>query len=303
MSAYASVIVLPDRVDKALQSLDRFSVPFGKYNISILDALNFVVVTVAVYVAARLIYWVASRVIGRVPGLDGSQKHLMQKFAAVAVVVVAGLIGVDMLGIDLTTLAVFSGAFGLAIGFGMQKTLGNLIAGLILLMDRSIKPGDVVAVADTFGVIGKIGVRAVSVLTRDGKEHLIPNELLMTQPLENWSYSDRNVRLHIQVGVSYKSDLDLAQKLMLEACAANPRVLKSPEPRVWLMAFGENRIEHDIRVWIDDPELGVYSVKSDILNHLWRSFKAHGIEIALPQREVYVKEYPLPEGEGGPKGR
>ena len=106
------------------------------------------------------------------------------------------LIGIDVVGFDLSTLAVFSGAFGLAVGFGLQKTFGNLIAGLILLMDRSVKPGDVIVVGDHFGTISKICVRAVSVITRDGKEHLIPNELLMTEPVENWSYSSRNVRIH-----------------------------------------------------------------------------------------------------------
>jgi hypothetical protein len=115
--------------------------------------------------------------------------------------------GIDLLGIDLTALTVFSGAFGLAVGFGLQKTFGNLIAGIILLMDRSVKPGDVIVVGDSFGHVTKIGVRAVSIVTRDGKEHLIPNENLMTQEVENWSYSSRDVRVHIPVGIAYDCDL------------------------------------------------------------------------------------------------
>ncbi len=126
---------------------------------------------------------------------------LAQKLAAVAILVAAFFIGIDLIGIDLTALAVFSGAFGLAVGFGLQKTFGNLIAGIILLMDRSIKPGDVIVVGESFGHVTKIGVRAVSIVTRDGKEHLIPNENLMTQEVENWSYSSRDVRLHIPVSV------------------------------------------------------------------------------------------------------
>jgi hypothetical protein len=135
--------------------------------------------------------------------------------------VAAFFIGIDIVGIDLTALAVFSGAFGLAVGFGLQKTFGNLIAGIILLMDRSIKPGDVIVVGDSFGHVTKIGVRAVSIVTRDGKEHLIPNENLMTQEVENWSYSSRDVRVHIPVGVAYDCDLPLAQKLMIEAAKAS----------------------------------------------------------------------------------
>src|SRR3546814_9938580 len=177
--------------------------------------------------------------IARVRDFDPAQKLLAQKLAALAIIVVAFFIGIDIAGIDLTAFAVFSGAAGLAIGFGLQKTFGNLIAGIILLMDRSIKPGDVIVIGGSTGAVNKIGVRAVSIITRDGKEHLIPNETLMTQEVENWSYSDRNVRLRIPVGISYDSDLPLAQQLMLQAATESPRVLRSPQPNVWLSAFGE----------------------------------------------------------------
>jgi len=151
--------------------------------------------------------------------------------------VVTFLIGVDLLGIDLTALTVFSGAFGLAIGFGLQKIFGNLIAGIILLLDKSIKPGDVIAVADqsgqqTFGQIRRIGIRAVSVTTRDEREYLIPNENLMINQVENWSYSSKNVRVQVPVGVSYDADMALAEKLMLEAAAKARRVLATPPPTV-----------------------------------------------------------------------
>jgi small-conductance mechanosensitive channel len=206
--------------------------------------------------------------------------------------VAAFFIGIDIIGIDLTALAVFSGAFGLAVGFGLQKTFGNLIAGIILLMDRSIKPGDVIAVGESFGHVTKIGVRAVSIVTRDGKEHLIPNENLMTQEVENWSYSSPNVRVHIPVGVGYDCDLALAQKLMIEASMTPKRVLKSPKPTVWLRAFGENSIEHEILLWIADPEAGVGNVQSEVLNRLWVLFKENGIQIPFPQRDIRVKEWP-----------
>src|SRR3546814_536118 len=193
-------------------------------------ALGTILVTfVALFAGFRLVNRVLSHSIGQSRSLDPTQRLLAQKLAAIAVIVVAFFFGIDLLSIDLTTFAVFSGAFGLAVGFGLQKTIGNLIAGIILLMDRSIKPGDVIVVGDSFGWVNKIGVRAVSVLTRDGKEHLIPNENLMTQEVENWSYSDRKVRVRIPVGVAYSADLALAQELMLRAAVESPRVLGSPK--------------------------------------------------------------------------
>ena len=132
-------------------------------------------------------------------------------------------------------------------------------------MDRSIKPGDVISVGESFGSVNKIGVRAVSIVTRDGKEYLIPNELLMTQEVVNWSYSTRDVRISIPVSIAYDCDVELAHKLMIEAANASPRVLDSPKPAVWMTAFGENAIDHEIRVWISDPEAGLGSVRSEIL--------------------------------------
>ena len=206
----------------------------------------------------------------------------------IAIIAAAFFFGIDVLGIDLTAFAVFSGALGLAVGFGLQKTVSNLIAGITLLLDRSIKPGDVIVVGDSFGWVNKIGVRAVSVITRDGKEHLIPNENLMTQEVENWSYSDRNVRIHIPVGIAYDSDLDLAQKLMMQAALDSPRVLKSPRPNVWLTGFGESSVDHEILAWIADPEAGVGNVRSDVLGRLWHLFRDHGVTIPFPQRVVHM---------------
>jgi small-conductance mechanosensitive channel len=155
----------------------------------------------------------------------------------------------------------------------------------------------VIVVGDSFGHVTKIGVRAVSIVTRDGKEHLIPNENLMTQEVENWSYSSSNVRIHIPVGISYTCDLPLAQKLMVEAAKTPARVLKFPEPTVWLRAFGESSVDHDILVWIADPEAGVGNVQSEILNRLWVLFKENGIDIPFPQRDIRIKEWPSPPGE------
>ena len=268
--------------------LDGVGLDLGKRRVTLLGLVSMAAICVALFALVRLANRIIGRSITRAHGLDPTQKLLAQKLAAIVVVVAAFFIGVDLLGVDLTAFTVFSGALGLAVGFGLQKTFGNLIAGIILLMDRSIKPGDVIVVGDSFGWVNKIGVRAVSVITRDGKEHLIPNENLMTQEVENWSYSDRNVRVRIPVGIGYDSDLQLAQELMLRAAQESPRVLRNPKPNVWLTAFGENRVEHDILVWISDPESGIGSVKSDVLGRLWRLFRDHGITIPYPQRVIHA---------------
>lgn len=272
-----------------INGLDGVGVRVGKHHVTLLGVVNFIVVAAVLYALARLANRVLLHTIGHAHALDVSQRALVQKLASIAVVVVAVLFGIDLLGIDLTALTVFSGAFGLAVGFGLQKTFGNLIAGLILLMDRSVKPGDVIVVGDTFGQVTKIGVRAVSIVTRDGKEHLLPNEQLMTEPVENWSYTSRNVRVHIKVGVAYDSDLALAQRLMIEAASASPRVLDKPKPMVWLTEFADSSIDHEILCWIADPEAGVGNVRSAVLNRLWELFKENGIEIPFPRREVLIR--------------
>ena len=270
-------------------TLDRIGMDVGTRRISLLAVVTILITAIALYAAARLANRVIAHSIAQARGFDATQKLLVQKLASIAVIVVVFFFGIDLLGIDLTSFAVFSGAMGLAVGFGLQKTVGNLIAGIILLMDRSIKPGDVIVVGDSFGWVNKIGVRAVSVITRDGKEHLIPNENLMTQEVENWSFSDRNVRVHIPVGIAYESDVKLAQQLMLEAALESPRVLESPRPNVWLTSFGDYALEHEILAWISDPEGGVGNVKSDVLNRLWVKFQDHGIEIPFPQQVLHFR--------------
>ncbi|RYY24960.1 MAG: mechanosensitive ion channel [Sphingomonadales bacterium] len=267
-------------------TLDRVGVQVGARRFTLLSALTFSVTILLLFAGVRLVNRMLAHSIASARGFDATQKLLFQKLASIAAVVLAFFVGVDLLEVDLTAFAVFSGAFGLAIGFGLQKTIGNLIAGIILLMDRSIKPGDVIVVGDSFGWVNKIGVRAVSVITRDGKEHLIPNEILMTQEVENWSFTDRNVRVRIPVTVSYDCDLAKAQELMLKAAMDSPRVLANPMTNVWLIAFGQNGVEHEILAWISDPESGVGNVRSDVLNRLWLLFKQEGIKIPVAQREV-----------------
>jgi small-conductance mechanosensitive channel len=288
----AIVADVMDGLDPVTNALNQVGFNAGDTRISLLSVLKVAVALLVLFAVVRLASRIINHQIRRTRGLDPTQQLLAQKLAGVALLVAAFFIGIDLVGIDLTALAVFSGAVGLAIGFGLQKTFGNLIAGIILLMDRSIKPGDVIAVGDSFGSVNKIGVRAVSIITREAKEHLIPNELLMTEEVVNWSYSSRNVRISIPVGVAYDCDLPLAQRLMLEAATGAGRVLDNPPPKVWLRAFGESSVDHEIRLWIQDPEDGLAPVQSEVLNRLWVLFKENGIEIPFPQRDVRVKEWP-----------
>ena len=277
-----------------IDSLDEMAISVGNMSVSVWDAI--VVLAVLAFVLAFA--WLGSKgahaLLARMTKLDSTQRLLAEKLLTIAVWGMAFFLAIDLLGIDLTALAFFGGAFGLAIGFGLQKTFGNLIAGIILLMDKSIKPGDVIAVADmagneTFGQIRKIGIRAVSITTRDQREYLIPNENLMINQVENWSYSSRNVRMQISVGVSYETDIDEAEKLMLEAAASAKRVLTNPPPTVWLEAYGDNSVNFIIHCWIKDPEDGVGNVRSEVLKKLWWLFKENEIEIPFPQRDINLK--------------
>ena len=277
-----------------LQYLDDAALETATFRISVLDALVVVGVILLVITAAWLAMRFARSLIKRATRFDNTQQVLAEKLVTILIWGAAFFIGIDLLGIDLTALAFFGGAFGLAIGFGLQKTFGNLIAGIILLLDKSIKPGDVIAVADTagnetFGQIRKIGIRAVSVTTRDQREYLIPNENLMINQVENWSYSSKQVRMQVPVGVSYNSDMKLARDLMLQAARASERVLDTPPPTVWMTNFGESSVDFTIHCWIDDPEEGVGNVRSEVMTALWWLFKDNGIEIPYPQRDINLR--------------
>lgn len=278
----------------ALQWLDTLALETSSFRVSVLDALIFVAVILLVMTIAWMLTMAIRRAIGRFSRLSGSQALLAERIITMLVWGAAFFIGIDLLGIDLTALAFFGGAFGLAIGFGLQKTFGNLIAGIILVLDKSIKPGDVIAVADTvgnetFGQIRKIGVRAVSVTTRDEREYLIPNENLMINQVENWSYSSRNVRMQVKVGVSYNADMKLAEELMLQAAKSAKRVLETPPPTIWMAEYGDSSVNFVIHCWIRDPEEGVGNVRSEVLKNLWWLFKEHGIEIPFPQRDINLR--------------
>ena len=218
-----------------------------------------------------------------------TMRVLGAKLARLSLITAAILIALSAVGIDLTALAVFSGALGVGLGFGLQKIFSNLVSGLILLMDRSIKPGDVIAINNTYGWINHLGARYASVITRDGIEHLIPNEELITQRVENWSYSNNLIRLRIPIGISYRSDPRKAIALCIEAAEMVPRIQLQPEPRCQVTRFGDSSVDLELRVWVDDPQNGRGNVISEVLLGVWDRFHEHGIEIPYPQRDLHLR--------------
>ncbi|MFT5904878.1 MAG: small-conductance mechanosensitive channel [Cryomorphaceae bacterium] len=214
---------------------------------------------------------------------------LIGKASRLALYISAFLITLKVAGFPLGALAVFSGALGLGIGFGLQKVISNLISGVIILLDKSIKPGDVIEINGTYGWINTLRTRYVSVLTRDRKEILIPNEDFITNNVVNWSFSDTNVRIRANLGVSYDTDVELALEVCAEAATNIPRVLKNPAPRCLLIGFGDSSIDLQIRFWINDANEGVANVRSQVLLEIWKTFRDKGIAIPFPQREITIK--------------
>lgn len=236
-------------------------------------------------------------------GLTPAAQILLHRLGSIFLFTACVVIVLHFLGLDLTVFALFSGALGLGLGlgFGLQKIFANLVSGFILLADKSIKPGDVIQLQNTYGWINFLGSRYVSVVTRDGIEHLIPNENLITGEVINWSYSEDLVRLRVPVGVAYGSDLEKARELILAAAADTPRILKEPQPICLLTGFGDNAINLEARVWINDPQHGLGSVKSALLWGIWQRFQEHGIEMPYPQRDVHLKSIPDTLLRAGPK--
>lgn len=224
----------------------------------------------------------------KVPAVNPSARVLLSKVARILLIAFAFLFAVSSVGIDLTVFAVFGGAIGVGLGFGLQKVVSNFVSGVILLMDRSIKPGDVVEISGTYGRINKLAGRYTSVISRDGREHLIPNEDMVTQTVINWTFSHRMVRRHIPVGISYKSDLDLAMKLMIEAADEIPRILQDPAPRVLIKGFGDSAIDLELRMWIRDAKNGVSNVASEVYYKIWHKFNDQGVEFPYPQRDIHI---------------
>ena len=227
--------------------------------------------------------------------LTPSIQVLIAKLIRIVLIILAVVIVLNSMGIDLSVLALFSGAVGVGLGFGLQKIVSNLVSGIILLADKSIKPGDVISVGDHFGRVGNMGARYTSVDTRDGREYLIPNEDFITQRVANWTYSSDLVRLSVKFNTTYDSDPRQVQESAVAAARSIERVAKKPAPSCMLAAFGSSALEFELWFWITDPAAGVANVKSDVLLALWDTLDKQGAKIAKPgpARVIYELAHPI----------
>lgn len=270
-------------------SLDAIAFSIGEFRLSILTFVQGVALIVGLLWLASFIGNFAERRIQGVEDLTPSLRVLIGKVIKISLMIIALAVALASIGINLTALTVFSGAVGVGIGFGLQKVVSNFISGIIILLDKSIKPGDTISLGQTFGWIRELRARFVSVVTRDGKEYLIPNEDLITQQVVNWSFSDDLVRIDVAFGVSYDSDPHEVIKLALEPLEDISRVSQRKPPVCWMTEFGDSSLNFVLRFWIRDPQNGLTNIRGTVLLALWDNFKKHGIGIPFPHRELIMK--------------
>ena len=275
-----------------LAMLDAFALTIGELRVSVLSLLELALMVVISFTLAIWLSDLIARKLSRNTAITPSLQVGFAKFSKFFLVTLAFLIALNAVGINLNSLAIFGGALGVGIGFGLQRIASNFISGFILVLDRSIKPGDVITIGQSYGWVQELNARYVVVRNRQGVDTLIPNENLITSEVINWSYADRNVRMSISVQCSYGDDPEVAMAIMQQCAFASPRVLHDPVPAVRLIQFADSGIMLELRVWIADPEGGSGGVKSDINLAIWRAFKEAGITIPYPQRDIHIRSAP-----------
>ena len=276
--------------DESEQLLDSIALELGETRISLWLLLQAAFILGVFFMVARFLSRTTSAQIKRNDDISPSMQVLLIKFLQVVLFGAAFFIGLRTVGFDLTGLAVLSGAIGIGVGFGLQKVVSNLVSGIIILLDKSIKPGDVITVGETFGWINSLGARYVSITTRDGREYLIPNEDLITTQVVNWSHSNDFVRLDIYFGTAYGDNPHDVRKLAIEAAASVDRVLEHRPPVCHIVGFGDSSVDYILRFWIKDPTGGLTNIRGNVYLALWDTFADNGISIPFPQREVKMLE-------------
>ena len=275
---------------EAQNLLENMAVNIGDTRLTMWLAVQAVITVAVLIIVARFLAVTSSARIRSNEDISPSMQVLAVKFLQVALYGAALFIGLKLVGVDLTGLAVLSGAIGVGLGFGLQKVVSNLVSGIIILLDKSIKPGDVISLGETFGWINSLGARYVSITTRDGKEYLIPNEDLITGQVVNWSHSNDFVRLDIYFGTAYGDDPHKVRKIAIAAAADTPRVLRDKPPVCHIVGFGDSSVDYILRFWIRDPTGGLTNIRGNVYLALWDAFQENGISIPFPQREVKVLE-------------
>jgi small-conductance mechanosensitive channel len=277
------------------RNLDRIDLLPGKAQFSLWALLKSIVVIVGFLIVTSLIARTIERRVMKLEGIAISTRIGISKFSTFLLVGLGILLGVNASGVDLTVLGLFTGAIGLGLGFGLQAIASNFVSGFVLLLDKSIKPGDVISFTGTtgtstenFGWVQELRGRYIVVRDRDGVETLVPNQNLITNSVINWSYSDQRVRIRLPVMISFQDDPEIALQVLLDAAANHPRILKDPGPVSRLMSFENYGMRVEVRFWIRDPMNGVNNVRSDVNREIWRLFKKHGITIPVQQHDIRV---------------
>jgi small-conductance mechanosensitive channel len=278
--------VLPD----LLQALDDVSFSIGKNKLSLLLIIQgLVTVVLTVIVALWLSRMIENRLM-RTEQLNGNMRVVITKVVRIILTVMAVLFAFSAIGLDLTLLSVFGGALGVGLGFGLQKIASNFVSGFIILLDDSMRMGDIITVDHHYGIVRDLRARYLVLAKLDGTQVVIPNETLITNPVINHSYADRRGKAELSLQVSYDSDLELAIQLLKQAAQTQERVMQTPAPEVLVKGFGESGIDLTLTVWIPDPEVGHGGLVSTIYQEIWRAFKLNNISIPYPQREIRILE-------------
>ena len=280
-------------MEETREALDSASISFGTVQLSLLTLVESVILLSILIWLALMVSQFAGNAIAKNDDISPSVKVLLSKVLRFVLLAMAVFISLGAVGIDFTALAVFSGALGIGIGLGLQKIVSNFISGIILLLDKSIKPGDVIEIetvsGSTYGWVQNLGARYTSVRTRDGTETLIPNETFIENPVTNWTHTNKAVRRKLPIGVSYDTDVQKAIELCLDAVVDVPRVLKVPKAVSLVKGFGNSSVDLELRFWINDPEAGVANVSSLVYLEVWKRFQEHKIEIPFPQRDLNIR--------------
>lgn len=272
--------------------LDSVGFSISGFRISMLLVLKVVVVLGLSLWGSIVLSNFVERRIQRNEDLTPGLRLLIGKILRISLIILAATIAISAIGIDLTVLSVLTGAIGVGIGFGLQKVVSNFISGIIILADRSIRPGDTISLGETFGWIRELRARFVSVVTRDGREYLIPNEDFITREVINWSFSDELIRLDVEFGVAYESDAHEVTALAIQAASGVDRVIPARAPVCWMTKFGDSSLDFVLRFWIRDPQNGLTNIKGQVLIALWDTLSENNIVIPYPHREIVYKNPP-----------
>jgi len=288
--------------------LEGIVVPLGRNKVSVAAILQ---AAISVAVLLVLAMWAGTSLderLMKMQGLHTSLRVVLSRMGRAVLILVSVLVSLSLVGIDLTVLSVFGGAFGVALGFGLQKIAANFVSGFIILLDRSLTIGDMITVGQFTGKVTQINTRYTVLLGGDGVESIVPNEMLISGGVQNMSLSNRMVWLSTAVSVGYETDIDVIFPLLEAATAKVPRASQSNPPSATLVRFGADGLDVQIGFWIADPENGTGGVKSNVNRAIWRTLQEHKVTVPFPQRELRIVGTPpaplagAAEGESAPSG-